>query len=86
MVRHVRISASRKFLVATETGIVYRMRREAPNKEFIPVAENAVCDYMKLITLEKIRRSLREGVYPVKVPPDVARRARVAIERMLQFT
>jgi len=86
MVRHVRLSPSRKFLIATETGIIHRMSKEAPGKTVIPVAEDAVCDYMKLITLDKVYISLRDNVYPVKVPEHVARKARLAIERMLQFT
>ena len=85
MVKYVRQSPAAKFIVVTETGIIYRMAKEAPGKEFIPAAEDAVCEYMKLTTLEKVYRSLRDEVYPVEVPRDVAERARAAIERMFQF-
>lgn len=86
MVKHVRQSPARKFIVATEVGIIDRLEKEAPGKEYIPAAEDAVCEYMKLITLEKVYRSLRDEVYRVVVPEEVARRARAAIKRMLEFT
>lgn len=82
MVKYVKTSPSRRFVVATEAGIIYRMAKEAPGKEFIPAAEDAVCEYMKLTTLEKVYRSLRDEVYVVTVPKDVADRARAAIEKM----
>ena len=85
MIRRVRESPAKKFIVATETGIIVRMRREAPGKEFIPAAPDAVCDYMKLTTLRKVYRSLRDEVYVVRVPDHVAERARAAIMRMFEF-
>ncbi|ACB39474.1 quinolinate synthase NadA [Pyrobaculum neutrophilum] len=85
MVKYVRQSPARRFIVATETGIIYRMAKEAPGKEFIPASEEAVCEYMKLTTIEKVYRSLRDEVYRVAVPEEVAKRARAAIERMFQF-
>ena len=85
MIRHARQSQSDKFLVATETGILHRMRRENPGKTFLPVKEDAVCQYMKTITLEKVYRSLRDMVYEVRVPSETAARARLSIERMLQL-
>src|SRR5206468_9352160 len=85
MVRHARESASSKFLVATETGILHRMRKQNPDKTFLPVKDDAVCQYMKSITLEKVANSLRNMVHEVRVPDETARRARQAIERMLQL-
>src|SRR6266571_2106101 len=85
MVRHARQSSANKFLVATETGILHRMKKENPDKTFLPVKEDAVCQYMKTITLEKVYRSLRDMVYEVKVPKETADRARLSIERMLQL-
>jgi len=85
MVKHVKQSPAKRFIVATETGIIYRMVKEAPGKEFIPAAEDAVCEYMKMITLEKVYKSLKDEVYEVKVPPEIATRAKAAIERMFQF-
>ncbi|MFB6489821.1 MAG: quinolinate synthase NadA [Thermoproteus sp. AZ2] len=85
MVKYVKVSLKRRFIIATETGIIYRMQKEAPGKELIPASEGAICKYMKLITLEKVYRSLRDGVYHVVVEPEIAKRAKAAIERMFQF-
>jgi quinolinate synthase len=83
MMARARSSPARRFVVATETGVLHRLRRENPEKEFYAVAEEAECKYMKMITLEKLRDSLRDLKYRVAVPPDVAARARRAIDRML---
>ena len=85
MVRHARQSTADKFLVATETGILHRMRKENPDKTFLPVKEDAVCQYMKTITLEKVYKSLRDQVYEVRVEKDTADRARLSIQRMLEL-
>lgn len=74
---------AKKFIVGTEVGIVYRLKKLYPSKEFIPATSLAICPNMKLITLEKVLWSLEELREPVEVPPEVARRARGAIERML---
>ncbi|MBI2072534.1 MAG: quinolinate synthase NadA [Gemmatimonadetes bacterium] len=83
MMVRARESQARRFVVATETGVLYRLRRENPEKAFYPVAEEAECRYMKMITLENLRDSLRDLKHEVTVPPDVAARARRAIDRML---
>jgi len=83
MVRLVQSSPREEFVVATETGILHRLRREAPEKRFYAMSEKAVCRYMKMITLEKLRDSLRDMRHPVTVPAEVAERARTAIERMV---
>jgi quinolinate synthase len=69
--------------VATETGVLHRLRRENPGKEFIAAAESAECRYMKMITLENLRDSLRDLKHEVIVPPETAARARRAVDRML---
>lgn len=86
MMREARESDAKKFIVATETGILYRMKKENPDKEFIPANPDAVCKYMKMITLPKLRDSLRKMQYEVKVKPEIAARARLSIERMLAIT
>ncbi len=86
MINFARQSEKQRFLVATETGILHRLEREAPGKRFEPVREDAVCRYMKMITLEKLRDSLRDGRYQVRVEPELATRARTAIERMVAIT
>ena len=83
MMKHARSSSANKFVIATETGILHRMKKENPKKEFIPISENAICKYMKMITLEKVHRSLTDMVYEVKVPEETAAKAKLAIERML---
>ena len=86
MMNHAKDSPSKKFVVATETGILYRMRKQNPDKEFIPISENAVCKYMKMITLDKVYASIKEEKYEVKVPKNIAQKAQLAIERMLAIS
>jgi quinolinate synthase len=83
MMNHAKSSPSKQFVVATETGILYRMKKQNPDKQFIPMSENAICKYMKMITLEKVYASLREEKYQVRVPKNIAQKAHLAIERML---
>jgi quinolinate synthase len=70
-------------IVATETGMLHPLRMAAPDVDFVAANEAASCRYMKMITLPGLRDALRDGVHEVKVPEDVARRARVPIERMV---
>ena len=73
----------REVVVATETGMLYPLRMAAPDVDFIPANPEASCVYMKMITLPKLRDSLRDMRYEVRVPPEVAERARVPIDRMV---
>jgi quinolinate synthase len=86
MVKESKISSAKKFLVATETGILHQLRRGNPDAEFEAINEYAVCQYMKTITPAKLLRSLREGVFEVNVPEDVRVRAHRAVERMIEIT
>ncbi len=70
-------------IVATETGMLHPLRAAAPDTEFIAANEAAHCRFMKMITLPKLRDSLRDGVHEVKVSPETADRARLPIERMV---
>ena len=83
MVTFARNSPAKEFLVATENGILHRLEKDVPGKRFETVSERAICKYMKMITLEKLRDSLRDFKYEVTVPADVAAKARLAIERMV---
>jgi quinolinate synthase len=83
MVKFARESPKARFLIATETGIIHRLRKDVPGKRFEAVSERAICRYMKMITLEKLRDSLRDWKYVVTVEPEIADRARGAIERMV---
>jgi quinolinate synthase len=73
-------------IVATEVGMLHPLREAAPDTEFIAANERAACTYMKMITLPKLRDALRDGVHEVKVPADVAERARLPIERMVAIS
>jgi len=83
MVAEAEASPHRRFLVATETGILHQLRRASPDKEFVPIDAKAECKYMKMITPENLLTSLRDGVFEIDVPPDIAVRARAAVERMI---
>jgi len=86
MMKHAKTSDARQFLVATETGILHRMKKENKSKDFIPIKEDASCKYMKKITLEKVYNSIYNNVYEVKVPKPIADKARLAIQRMMDLT
>ena len=83
MVRHAQNSPNKTHIVATETGILHRLRKENPDRTFVPADDAAVCRFMKQITIEKLRDSLRDMQPQVEVDPDIARKARLAIDRML---
>jgi quinolinate synthase len=85
MVRFAKTSPAKRFLVATETGILHRLGKDVPEKRFEAVSEEAICKYMKMITLEKLRDSLRDLKYEVTVSETTAARARRALERMVEI-
>jgi quinolinate synthase len=85
MLKYVNKSKSKNFVVATETGILYRMRKDNPGKTFIPASDKAECQYMKMITLEKVYDALVNEKYLVTVPKEIADKARLAINRMLEI-
>ncbi len=86
MLDYARAAQGGTAVVATETGMLHGLREAAPDTEFIAANERAVCRYMKMITLRKLRNSLRDGRDLVKVPEEVAGRARVPIERMIAIS
>ena len=86
MMNHVKNSSAQQFVVATETGILYRMKQQNPEKTFVPASEKAECQYMKMITPENVYASLKEDKYEVKVHKEIADKARIAIERMLSIS
>jgi quinolinate synthase len=83
MCRYAKESKSTEFIIATERGIIHRMERENPEKRFHPASRFALCPNMKYTTPEKILRALEDTVYEIRVPEDIAARARRCIERML---
>ncbi len=86
MMNHVSQSKSKNFVVATETGILYRMRQQNPDKVFVPASTKAECQYMKMITLDKVYDSLINDRHVVTVPDHIAKKARLAIDRMLAIS
>ncbi len=85
MIRRPAVAEADEFIVATEVGILHRLRRENPGKTFYAANDQAVCTYMKVTTLPKVLHSLRELKHHITVPPEVAREARLAIERMVSI-
>ena len=86
MYEHVRSSSGGTFVVATEVGLVERMRRELGHKaRVLPAKPDAICAEMKLTTLEKVLKALREEGPVVRLPRDVAEGARAAVERMFEL-
>lgn len=85
MCRHAKRSNAEKFIVATEEGIVHRLKKENPGKQFILAYEDAVCPNMKLNTLERLYTSLKEETHVVNVPESVANKARKSLERMFEL-
>jgi quinolinate synthase len=83
MLEYARRSNAHEFIVATEIGMIYPLGAQNPGKRFIPIRREAVCQYMKMITLPKLRDSLLHRRHEVRVPPQIAARARVPIERMV---
>jgi quinolinate synthase len=83
MIRKVTERPASQFIVATETGIMHRMQQVAPHKQFIAADPEAVCAFMKTITLPAVRDSLALDRYHITVPPEIASRARRAIDRMV---
>jgi quinolinate synthase len=83
MLDHVEANPDGSYIVATETGMLYPLQQAAPQATLIEANRMAFCKYMKMITLPKLRDSLREMKFEVRVAPDIAERARVPIERMV---
>jgi quinolinate synthase len=73
-----------QMVVGTETGIIHRLKKENPGKEFLPASERAVCPNMKKITLHKVLRSLEEMKPEVKVLEEIRLKAKTAVDRMLR--
>jgi len=86
MLLRAKASPAKRFIIATEIGLVERLRRELPGKEFIPALETAVCEPMKKHNLEKLYLALRDIKQVVSVPPEIAAKARKATERMLEIS
>ncbi len=83
MLKYMKDSDNKSFIVGTEVGIIHRLKKENPDKEFIPAFTKAICPNMKLTNLEKILWSLEGEETKIEVPEDIAVRAKSAIDRMI---
>ena len=83
MVRRAREMSATEAIVATETGMLHRLRKEAPKVNFIAANEDATCGYMKMITPSKLLHTLKTGDYEVTLDPEIMKKARLPIERMI---
>ncbi len=84
--REVKLSNTREFIIGTETGIIHRLKKENPDKIFYPASEKAVCANMKRNSLEKVLWALEDMENIVTVPDDIGKKAKMAIERMLEVS
>lgn len=85
MLKFVKGSSAKRFIVATETGMIYALKRTRPDAEFIPASQKAQCPNMKRITLEKIVWSLEDMKYRIEVPEIIRQKAKKALDRMLEI-
>jgi len=86
MFTYVKKSASKDFIIGTESGMLYKLQKENPDKKFYLPTPNLVCANMKLITLGWVAHSLEKLVYEIKVADDIRERAKKALDRMLAVT
>ncbi len=85
MIDYVKKSDANEFVVATEIGILHRLKKNKPGAVFYPLSEKSICEYMKMITVEKLYESLRDNKYEIKVPVEIAHKASIPIQRMLEI-
>ena len=84
MIRFCREDSGGEFLIGTELGMIYRLSKDIPEKRFYPVTDVSVCPNMKLTTLDKVLRALKNESPVVSVPEDVRERAMYAVQRMIE--
>ncbi|MCI0468783.1 MAG: quinolinate synthase NadA, partial [Nitrospirae bacterium] len=83
MLRFVKTSVAKEFIIGTEIGIIYRLRKENPDKIFHPLRSDMICPNMKKTTLKSVLSALREMKNIIKVPEDVRIPAKRTLDRML---
>jgi quinolinate synthase len=86
LLAYARRADETEFIVASEAGMLHRLRTQSPDKRFIPFSRMAVCGYMKRTTLPRLRDTLRDRAPEVRVAPVIAARARLPIERMIAIS
>jgi len=85
MLRFVEKTAAKKFIIATEIGIIHALQKRNPNVQFIPASEKAICQNMKKITLAKIISSLEKMEYKIQIPDDIRQEAKKSLDRMVEI-
>jgi quinolinate synthase len=85
MLKHSKNSQAEEFIVATEVGIIHQMQKQNPEKRFVAANPEAVCPFMKMITLEKVLAALKENKHVITVPANIAERAKLSIDRMVSI-
>jgi quinolinate synthase len=85
MLEFVKKSPAKRFIVATESGMIYPLKKQNPKAEFIAASEKAICPNMKKITLEKVAWSLEDMQYKITVPEEIRIKAKRALDRMLEI-
>lgn len=85
MVRFAKSSSAKEFIIGTEVGLLYRLKKENPDKNFYPVKITMLCPNMKITTLESVLNALKDMKYVIKVSEDIRIRAREALERMFEL-
>lgn len=83
MIRHASASSKKQFIIATETETIHKLKKDNPQKEFIPIHPKTICGQMKKVTLENLLEALEQEQYEVKVPEEIRERAWLPIQRML---
>jgi quinolinate synthase len=86
MLSFVKQSTKKEFIIGTEIGLIYRLKKENYDKVFYPASSHAICPNMKLINLEKLLWALEEEQFEVRLPQDVIDKARTAIDNMLALS
>ena len=84
IIKFVKESKDKEFIIVTEQGVVQRLERDCPDKKFILINEKAVCDSMKLLHLEDIYNSLKNNEFEINVDETIAKKARTSIDRMIK--
>ena len=85
MAKYAKEDSAREFIIGTESGLIYRLKQDNPDKEFYPASERAVCPNMKRTTQEKVLWALEELKEEVSVSDEIRKKASLAIERMLKI-
>lgn len=84
MLEYAKESEEKEFIIGTEMGIIHRLKKKNANKKFYPASENLICPSMKLITLKEVAESLEKMRYKIEVPEEVRKKAKKALDRMLE--